>query len=177
MSALCLQARVAWCKFHTKKSNKEFVQKCKDNQCQPLGKEAWTSIANSIMDNVATATTLGGAEHRAAVVDEVLRLQHINATAPACIKPIILENGLQEVAWMGTSYVLQLDSAGRQLNPFYFPEMADRYKFWWKHLVLWAEAIISDRTRNCNATSEVVNLVLKGNTMHGKCHVATEQYA
>jgi hypothetical protein len=122
------------------------------------------------MDNVATATTLAVGEHRAAVVNEVLRTQYVNsATAPACIKPIILENGLQEVTWMGTSYLLQLDSDGRPLNPFYFLEMADRYKFWWKHLVLWAEAIIGDRTRNCNATSEVVNLVLKGNTMHGKC--------
>jgi hypothetical protein len=67
-----LQARISWCKYHTKKSNHEFVQKCTENQCLPLGKDSWTIISNNIMEFVSSAPTLDEAERRTNQVDAIL---------------------------------------------------------------------------------------------------------
>jgi hypothetical protein len=128
-------------------------------------------ISNSIMDFIATAPTLAEAEQRILKVDEVLLTENlVHGSTPDIFQHIHdMEDSSFDLSWHGVVPTVQRsgrDSAMR--NPFHFPDMAARFKYWWNHLVLWCNHIIGDRTRNCNATSEVVNLVLKGNTLHGK---------
>ena len=81
------------------------------------------------------------------------------------------EIGEHAICWLGvTSTVTVADDgdAAATVNPFYFPAMLTRFQWWWQHMVLWITPIIGDRVRNCNATSEVVNLVVKGNAFFGE---------
>jgi hypothetical protein len=102
-------------------------------------------------------------------VDVILLMKDfVYGSTPAMFEHIQVEDGSLDVCWHGVSHTVQRSGDGEPIdNPFHFPAMANRYKFWWKHLVLWINPIIGDRLRNCNATAEVVNLVLKGNTLKG----------
>jgi hypothetical protein len=53
-------------------------------------------------------------------------------------------------------------------NPFYFPKLQQRNTTaWWPYLVFWIDAIVGNRPRKCNATSETSFKVLKNVAFKG----------
>jgi hypothetical protein len=59
-------------------------------------------------------------------------------------------------------------SDGSVPNPFCNKNVAERMEFWFKSTACWCELFIGGRIRRCNATSEIVNNILKNNSMDEK---------
>jgi hypothetical protein len=53
-------------------------------------------------------------------------------------------------------------------NPFCNRKVADRMEFWFMHTACWCDLFVGGRERRCNATSEIVNNIMKNNNMEGK---------
>jgi len=56
-------------------------------------------------------------------------------------------------------------AGGRVANPFCNPNAAKRMEFWFTHTACWCDLFVGGRIRRCNATSEIVNNVMKNNSM------------
>jgi len=59
-------------------------------------------------------------------------------------------------------------AGGRVANPFCNPHAARRMEFFFTHTACWCDLFVGARIRRCNATSEIVNNVMKHNSMKEK---------
>lgn len=62
-------------------------------------------------------------------------------------------------------------------NPFCNKTIAGRMMFWWKHAVCWAQVFIGGTDRKCNASSEIVNHIIKNNSFGGVKEGRIDDYA
>jgi hypothetical protein len=120
-----------------------------------------------------------------AEMDAVIKDFRDALTVPFIMKPALIIGGrvvLDIVAigdkWrvnmrgvVGGSIEVPAPSAaggGRVANPFCQKKVADRMEFWFMKTACWCELFIGGRIRRCNATSEIVNNILKNNSMEEK---------
>jgi len=61
-------------------------------------------------------------------------------------------------------------AGGRVPNPFCHKRVADRMEFWFMKTACWCDLFVGGRVRRCNATSEIVNNILKNNSMEEKAN-------